>query len=61
MVGGWQGDTHACARRFGQIQVYLLSIMAIVFLQVQNVSKAFGEEEILNEVGFQVREASGSG
>ncbi len=30
--------------------------MAIVFLQVQNVSKAFGEEEILNEVGFQVRE-----
>ena len=30
--------------------------MAIVFLQLQNISKAFGEEEILNEVSLQVRE-----
>jgi ATP-binding cassette subfamily F protein 3 len=30
--------------------------MAIVFLQLQNVSKAFGEEEILTDISLQVRE-----
>jgi len=30
--------------------------MAIVFLQLQNVFKAFGEDEILNDVSLQVRE-----
>ncbi len=30
--------------------------MAIVYLQLQNVSKAFGDEEILNDISLQVRE-----
>ena len=30
--------------------------MAIVFLQLQKICKAFGEEEILNDVSLQVRE-----
>jgi ATP-binding cassette subfamily F protein 3 len=30
--------------------------MAIVYLQLQNVCKAFGDEEILNDVSLQVRE-----
>ncbi|HEY3375916.1 MAG TPA: ABC-F family ATP-binding cassette domain-containing protein [Armatimonadota bacterium] len=30
--------------------------MAIVFLQLQNVCKAFGDEEILNDISLQVRE-----
>ncbi len=30
--------------------------MAAVFLQVQNVSKAFGDEELLNDASLQVRE-----
>ena len=31
-------------------------VMAIVFLQVQNLSKAFGDEQILQDVTLQVRE-----
>lgn len=34
----------------------ILRFMAQVFLQLQNISKAFGEEEILNDVSLQVRE-----
>ncbi|HEX2951739.1 MAG TPA: ABC-F family ATP-binding cassette domain-containing protein [Armatimonadota bacterium] len=30
--------------------------MAIVYLQLQNVTKAFGDEEILNDISLQVRE-----